>query len=222
MSICRPARRSAGSARSPCRAPAVRPPAGPARRGARATRDCLRSRPDWQEAVFVLPLCRRRTRERRQPPRCALSALFGVRCRKPVDQRVQGFLDLVDVASHQDSVLQRIGAEGFDLLDVLVQNFDLFEAGHRLAIGLPPHRRRLGLAGFHCFVPPNTNLAINSVSGMESWVLAISPPAAIIFLSAPGSSTTPMPPSSDSLTILALVSVGSWIFDVSEMWTTAC
>src|SRR4030095_12008247 len=148
-----------------------------------------------------------------------------VRCLEPVDQLVQGGLDLVGVASHQDSVLQRVSAEGFDFLDVLVQHFDLFEARHRLAVRLPPHRRRLGSSRAHHFdpelVPPNMNLAINSDNGMAPWVIWISPPGGSILVSPPGSSTTTMPPSSDSLTILAWVSVGRLTFADTIMRTTA-
>src|SRR4030095_6839169 len=98
---------------------------------------------------------------------------------------------------------------------VLIEHFDLFEAGHRLAVGLPPHRRCLGGHGalatcVHHFDPalPNMNLAISSDSGTAPWVRSISPPAGSICLSPPGSSTTTMPPSSDSLRILAWVSTG--------------
>src|SRR4029077_12429739 len=146
----------------------------------------------------------------RGPAGSACSLLVGVGRLEPVDQLVQGCLDLVGVASHQDSVLQRVRAERFAFLDDLVQDFDLFEAGPRLAIGLPPHRRRFGRARAHHLDPvlPNMNLAISSVRGMESWVFWISPRAPINFLSPPGSSDTTVPPRSDSLTIFALVSAG--------------
>src|SRR5688572_28429822 len=136
---------------------------------------------------------------------------------------MQGGLDLIDVASHQDSVLQRVGAEALDFLHILVQDFDLFEARHRLAVGLPPYRRRLGRARAHHLdpVPPNMNLAISSVRGIESWVFWISPLARIRFLSPPGSSATTVPPRSDSLTIFALVSSGRLTFDDTAIRTTA-
>jgi len=76
-----------------------------------------------------------------------------VRDRQSFDQFVQRVFDLPGVASHQDSVLKRVSAEGFDFLDVLVQDFDLFEARHRLAVGLTPRRRRLGTRAFITFAP---------------------------------------------------------------------
>src|SRR5579883_556417 len=153
----------------------------------------------------------------------APSALLGVGSRQSVDQLVQRLLDLVRVASHQNSVLQRVGAEGLDLLDVLVQDLDLFEAGNRLAIRLPPHRWRLWNPCVHHFdpVPLNMNLASSSVKEMASCVWVISPPDLIMVLSPPGSSTTTMPPSSDSLTILALVSAGMGTLEDTARWTTA-
>src|SRR5689334_12417198 len=143
--------------------------------------------------------------------------------RQLLDQFVQRSLDLPGIASHQNSVLQRIGTEGFDLLDVLIEDFDLFEARDRLAVGLPPHWRRFWKACVHHFfpVPPNMNLAINSVSEMASWVLVISPPGFKVLVSAPGSSTSTMPPSSDSLMILALVSSGSCTLEDTARCTTA-
>src|SRR5258708_29999532 len=152
------------------------------------------------------------------------SFLRRVRDRQPFDQLVQRVFDLSGVASHQDSVRERVGAEGFDFLDVLVQDFDLFEARHRLAVRLTPRWRRLGNPCVHHFcpvVPLNMNLASSSVKEMASWVWVISPPALIIVLSPPGSSTTTMPPSSDSLTTLALVSAGTGTFDDTAMSTIA-
>src|SRR6185437_14898231 len=144
----------------------------------------------------------------------APSAFLAVGRRQAVDQLVKCLLDLVRVASHQNSVLQRVGAERLDLLDVLVQDLDLFEAGNRLTVRLPPYWRRacrrLGNPRIHHFdpVPLNMNLASSSVKEIASCVWVISPPALIMVLSPPGSSTTTMLPSSDSLTILALVSAG--------------
>src|SRR4029077_6120115 len=152
-------------------------------------------------------------------PRSASSTFFAARGRQSFDQLVQRVLDLLGVASHQDSVLQRIGAEGFDFLDVLVQDFDLFEARHRLAVGLAPRRRRLGNPCVHhfCPVPLNMNLASSSVNEMASCVLVISPPGVVIVLSPPGASTTTKPPKRDSLSVLALVSVGIGTFADTAM-----
>src|SRR5204863_4534934 len=153
----------------------------------------------------------------------ALSALLAVRYRQALDQLVQRLLDLARIASHQDSVLQRVGEQALDLLDVLVQDLDLLEAGDRLAVGLLPRRRRLANPCVHHFdpVPLNMNLASNSVKEMASCVLWISPPGLSIVLSPPGSSTTTMPPNSDSLTILALVSSGIGTLDDTPMRTSA-
>ena len=134
---------------SPCRVPATRRPACPARRESAADWRCWDAAPPgrrlgwrWACAAAVpTPAANAATTSSAR----ARSLLFGVGRLEPVDQLVQGGLDLVGIASHQNSILQRIGAEGFDFLDVLVQDFDLFEAGHRLAVGLPPHRRRLGM-----------------------------------------------------------------------------
>src|SRR5882672_9763759 len=165
------------------------------------------------ESLIVLPGPSLRSGRQR-------SFLRRVRDRQAFDQLVQRILDLPGIASHQDSVLERVGAEGFDLLNVLVQDFDLFEARHRLAVGLTPGWRRLGNPCVHHFCPVdplNMNLASNSVKEMASWVWVISPPGLSIVLSPPGSSTTTMPPSSDSATILALVSAGTGTFDDTAM-----
>src|SRR4051794_34776140 len=79
------------------------------------------------------------------------SLLFDVGRLQAVDQLVQGGLDLVGIASHQHSVLERVGAEALDLADVLIEYFDLFEARHRLAVGLPPDRRLRGIRT-HCLL----------------------------------------------------------------------
>jgi hypothetical protein len=93
--------------------------------------------------------------------------LLPVRIDKAIDDDLpENIADLPLVAAHEDGVLQRVLRHLAQLIEVLLQNLDLFEAGDRLAFGRAPDAG--GIAGGHGAVP---NAAVTAAATMGSGLL---------------------------------------------------